>query len=402
MSHIHSAHLIAMVKTLFATNLSRNVRELFLASSIVNFGVAMVAIFEPIYLYTVGFSIAHILYFYLAVYGLYLFAVPLGAKFARRFGYEKGILFGTPFLALYYISLYFIPQAELFVPIAVAMFVVHKMFYWPAYHADFARFGKNMERGREVSNLLVLTSFVYVLGPLAGGFIINAWGFHTLFAVATILFLLSNIPLLLTPERFKSVPFSYRDSFKRLFWKENRRNFFGFLGFGEELLVMVIWPVFIFTIIGNFAEIGSLIAAATLVTTAAVLFVGKMVDGNTESRRGVLKVGALFSSATWFLRLLVRAGLGVFLVDALSRITKNVIVVPLMAMTYERAGETSVMKTVIFFEMSLIVGKILAIILALIVLAFDPNSFAALFVIGGLMTLLYTLIKYEPIRLAKN
>ncbi len=272
MSHIHSAHLIATVKTLFATKLSRTVRELFLASSIVNFGVAMVAIFEPIYLYTVGFSIVQILYFYLAVYGLYLVAVPLGAKFARRFGYEKSILLGTPFLALYYLSLYFISQDELFVPVAVAMFVIHKMFYWPGYHADFARFGKDVERGREVSNLLVLTSFVYVLGPLAGGFIISTWGFHALFGAATVLFIASNIPLLATPERFKPVPFSYRDSFKRLLWKENRRNFFGFLGFGEELLVMVIWPVFNFTVIKNFSEIGSLVAAATLFSTADILF----------------------------------------------------------------------------------------------------------------------------------
>ncbi len=399
---IVNGSFLKTVKAFFATRISRQVRELFLSVMIVNFGVAMVAIFEPIYLYTIGFSINGILYFYLGVYGVYFFTLPLGAKFARKFGYEKGILLGAPFLALYYITLFLIPRSDIFIPVSIIMFVAQKTFYWPGYHADFARFGRNEQRGREISNLAIISSFMYVLGPLIGGVIINFWGFKALFSVATVLFLVSNIPLLSTPEKFKPVSFSYKDSFKRLFWKENRRNFFGFLGFGEELLAMVIWPVFIFVIIGSFVEIGSLVASATFVTATVVLFVGKMVDGKTEERRSILKVGSIFSSGAWLLRLLVRGALGVFLVDTLSRITKNVIIIPMMAMTYDRASETSVMKTIIFFEQALVVGKILSIILALAILVFYPGSFGAIFILGALMTLLYSLIKYEPIKIIKS
>jgi len=398
---MHQRDFYRSIKALFATKLTRQVRELYLSSSLMTFAVAMVSIFEPIYLYQNGFSINKILYFYLGVYALYLFGIPLGAKFARRFGYEKAILLGSPFLALYYIALYLIPSNGLYVFIAIVSLMLQKTFYWPGYHADFARFGRNKERGREVGNLIILSSLVYVAGPLIGGILISVWGFKMLFTVATILIIASNLPLLSTPERFKPVPFSYRHAFTRLFARENRRNLFGFIGFGEEFLVMVIWPIFIFTVIKNFFEIGSLIALATLATTLVVLFVGKMVDGDLEHRRSVLKTGSIFSSGAWFLRLLVSGGLGVFLVDSLSRITKNVIVVPMMAMTYQRASETSVMKTIIFFEQSLIVGKLIAIILSLVLLSFVPNSFTIMFVIGALMTLFYSLIAYEPIHLRK-
>src|SRR3990167_1375608 len=97
--------LLTTVKTFFATRLSYQVRELYLSVSIVDFAVAMVAIFEPIYLYQIGFSIERILYFYLAVYAGYFIFIPLGAKFARRFGYERAILLGSPFLAAYYLAL---------------------------------------------------------------------------------------------------------------------------------------------------------------------------------------------------------------------------------------------------------------------------------------------------------
>ncbi|MDZ4221635.1 MAG: MFS transporter, partial [Patescibacteria group bacterium] len=226
---------LATVKTFFATRLSYQVRELYLSVSIVTLAVAMVAIFEPIYLYQLGFSLQQILLFYLAVYVLYLVFVPLGAKFARRFGYEKAILVGSPFLALYYIFLFLIPHNPVFVGLAVAAYVLQKTFYWPGYLADFARFGRVSERGRELSNLLLVTMIMSIAGPLLGGALLAAWGFKVLFSVATIIILASNLPLLATPERFTAVPFSYIGSFKRLFYRENRRNFIGYLGFGEEL-----------------------------------------------------------------------------------------------------------------------------------------------------------------------
>jgi len=387
------------VKAFFATKITRQVRELYLSVLIVNLAVAMVAIFEPIYLYKLGFSLNRILYFYIAVYAIFFALIPLGAKFSRRFGYEKGILVGSPFLALYYISLFLIPWADMFIVIAVLSFALQKTFYWPGFHGDFARFGHNKERGREMSNLLTINSFVYILGPFIGGLFISLWGFKILFIAATILILASNLPLLSTPEKFKPVPFSYKRAYVRLFRKENRRNFLGFLGFGEEFLAMVIWPVFIFTILKNFLSIGSLVALATLTTTLISLFVGKLVDGGYKHRRAVLKIGSVFSSAAWFMRLLVSGTLGVFLTDSLARTSKNVVVIPMMAMTYERAGDTSVMKTMMFFEMSLIAGKLFAMGLSLVALIFFPNSFMLLFIIGALMTLLYSLIKYEPIDL---
>jgi len=390
---------VKLFKKFFAVRASRQVKELYISDMIINLATAMVALFEPIYLWTQGFSLTAILYFYLGVYVLYFFLMPLGAKFARRFGYEKAIFLSTPFLVVFYLFLYLIHRDFQFAYLAIAALALQKTFYWPAYHADFARFGRNDERGREVGNSLAINSLVYIIGPFLGGLIISLWGFNILFAVISVLILASNIPLATTPEKFKSVPFSYWHAYRRLTYAENRRNFFGFLGFGEELIVLVIWPVFIYAVLGNFFSVGSLVALATLATTLVLLYVGRMTDGGTDERRSILKVGSVFLGVAWWLRLLVGGSLGVFLIDTLSRISKNVIVVPMMAMTYQRANETSVMKTVVFFEMSLVVGKILAIVLGILALRYIDNSYSALFVLAGLMALLYSLIKYEPIKL---
>ncbi len=389
----------SMFKNYVAAKISRQVSELYAANLIITLATAMVAIFEPIYLYVQGFSLEKILYFFLGAYAVYFLLVPLGAKFARRWGYEKAMILSSPFLVGYYVALYLIPQDQVYIYLALGALVLQKTFYWPAYHADFARFGRRDERGREVGNLLAVNSLVAIAAPFLGGLIVATWGWSTLFITVSVLILASNLPLLTTPEKFRPKPFSYWHAYRRLAYPENRRNFFGFLGFGEELIALVIWPVFIYTIVSSFISIGSLAALATLLTTLVLIYVGRMTDTDGGERRAILKIGTVFSGAAWWLRLLVEGVLGVFLVDTLARITKNVVVVPMMAMTYDRASETSVMKTVVFFEMSLVVGKIIAIMLSLAALRVWPDSFAALFILAGVMTLLYALVKYDPIKL---
>src|SRR3989338_6231856 len=108
-----------MFKNFVAAKISRQVSELFASNLIITLATAMVAIFEPIYLYVQGFSLERILYFFLAVYGAYFFLMPLGAKFARRFGYEKAMYLASPFLIGYYAFLYLIPTGGQFVWLAV-------------------------------------------------------------------------------------------------------------------------------------------------------------------------------------------------------------------------------------------------------------------------------------------
>jgi MFS family permease len=374
----------------FADGLSRQVKELFWSTAILDFAAYAVGIFEPIYLYTLGFSISRIILFYLAIYALYFLIVPLGGKIARTQGYEHSILYSTPFLVLYYLSLFAIPYHHFFIASAIIALALQKMLYWPGYHADFARFGEDGRRGREISNLAVLDSLVAILGPAFGGVIIATAGFKVLFIIVSFLILVSNIPLLTTGEVFVPVQFSYKDAFRRLVRRDNRRRLFTYFGYGEELVAGLLWPVFIFLIIKGYASVGFLISASILLTTILTLYVGRIAD--MESRHGVLKVGVIFTFFTWLLRILVVSGVGVFMADSLYRISRGTIGVPLMILTYERAKKTSVMKSIIFFQMALALGKLIIGVAALILLFFFPNSWTAIFVLAAVVTLLYALL----------
>ena len=384
---------LGFLKDFLPYRMKRQVKELFASTILVNLALSMVMIFEPIYLYKIGYSLQKIMLFYLIAYFVYFFIMPLGAKFARKQGYELGIFFGTVLFSLFYIGLFFIEQYSFLFYLVPLVLALQKTFYWPAYHADFARFSDDSEEGREISGLTTAVSLVYIIGPALAGFIIVNWGFSALFTLATVIFLASNIPTLITKEKFEKKDFSYIGAYKYLISKKNRKSFLAYLGFGEELIVLVVWPVFISIIITDLFDLGLIITLATLVTSVLTLYIGKITD--FKNKKSILSLGSSFYALAWFARIFTINKLGIFVISTFSRLSKNVIAVPLTAITYERAKARSVMSTVVFFEMSLVVGKFIAILLIYLSLFFITNemiAFKLTFILAGGMSLLYLLL----------
>ena len=281
----------------------------------------------------------------------------------------------------------------LFLPLAVLPYVFAKMFYWPAYHANFARFSLEEEQGREISNLWAISSLVTIIAPLLGGIIIEFWGFKVLFFISSLLILFSNLPMLATKEIFEPSDFSLINAFKNLFNQEKRRDFWSIFGFGEEFIVLVLWPIFMFLTISNFLGLGIISAVSILISTIVLLLVGNLTDKKDPKPLFVFGVISYFFS--WLIKILARNSLGVLVVDAYSRISKNISSVPLMAKLYKQAHNGSVMSTVAFFEMSLVIGKITAIIICLLLLQIFAPGWNAIFIAGAIYTLFYLLFKIK-------
>lgn len=372
--------------------LSLEVKELYSATVLQNLALAMILLFEPIYLWQQGIGLRSIVLFFLGVYVLYLFLMPLGAKFATHFGYEHSMAFSTIIQVAYYVCLFMVARGPLFLVPSAVLYALQKTFYWPAYHADFARYSDQREEGRQLSGLVVVLSAVYITGPIAAGFILQFGSWALLFAVGSVIMLVSNWPLLKTREQFTPRLFPYTDTYRRLFAAENRRSLFGYMGFGEELVVLVLWPIYISVVVVAYLEVGVVVAAATLITALATLYIGKLTD--EQNKHELLKLSTVLYAFGWLARLAAKTPFTVFLTDSWSRLTKNIVAVPLTAITYDRAKQRSVMDTVVFFEMSLVVGKVAACLALLVVLAFVPPAFAwsAAWLVAASFALLYTLI----------
>jgi len=373
-----------------ATHADPEVRRLTASVGILDFAVASISLFEPIYLTTLGLTLPHVLLFYALVYLLYFFLLPLGARLSGRWGFHHAILYSSPFLIAYYLLLLAAKGDAWFLLLAAPVYALQKTLYWPSFHQELAKFGHDEERGREISNLASVSFLGAILGPVFGGVMISAAGFAPLFSVVGVLILASNIPLMSLPDRRTRDGFGYLPALKRVFEPERRRDALSRFGYGEELIGLVVWPVFIFTALKGYAETGLLVSASLLVTMISILYIGRLAD--LQSRHALLRSGTFFTAAAWVARMFVASPLGVLGADVFHRVSRALLGIPYISITYADAKKRGLLESVIFFEMALALGKAGAALLGAAVLWLVPGGFAAVFALAAAFTLLYARI----------
>ncbi len=370
------------------------VRDLYVATTIQNFALAMVAVFEPVYLYQAGYRLGTICLFYAGVYLLYILLLPLGVKFSLRFGYEKGMVVGSLLWVALYVLLALSVANHWFLLAAVAVYAVQKMFYWPGFHADFAQYSVDEEQGRELGSISFLQMSAAIVGPAVGGIILATAGFTTLFTVVAMLLLVSNTPFLRRPERFEPETMRYGELWRQLCARVNRRWTLASLGYGEELVALVLWPIAMAIVLSqNSVALGGLMAGTALVTAISAPILGKLSD--QASPRRILRNSSLLYFASWIWRPLVANPLGILISDTLSRVAKNGIGVSYSQLLYRRARDDGrVMVRVMTFELGLAVGKALVALLLVAAFALGAQLWLG-FAVAAAFTLLYLALAKE-------
>jgi hypothetical protein len=121
------------------------------------------------------------------------------------------------------------------------------------------------------------------------------------------------------------------------------------------------------------------------------LYVGGLVDDG--GKLPVLRSGTIFTAGAWLVRILATGGLGVFLVDSFYRVAKNMVGVPLTALLYDDGRGGTATEAVVFFEMVLSLGKILAALLAIAVFRLFPDFWPGIFILAAVFTLLYSAMR---------
>lgn len=375
----------------FRKRFTKQLEELYLSVAILDFALAAVVLFEPIYLYQQGFGVPSIMLYYVVVYGLYFFLVPLGGKFVARFGAERSMLVASVMMIGYYGSLFLIQTSAVFFWVAPIFFALQKMFYWPAYHSDFIRSSDEGERGKEFSGLWSVSTIVYILGPIVGGLLITRFGFNGLFVFVGAVVMLSNIPLFLAKVPREKEKFSYWHALTMPFHPIHRRSALAYVALGEELIMLTVWPIFIFLMFKDYLSIGGILTGATLLTALVTLLFGRAVDQGKPHH--LLRIGGVMTALVWITRLAVNSTPAVFISDTLGRIFKNSTFVPLTSMTYERAlKERRVIERSVFYEQGFAIGKTLAA-LAVFIIAHFVSPFTAAWVLAAFVSLFYLLFR---------
>lgn len=351
--------------------------------------MTLLTLFVPVFLWTLEYPIEKIGLYFLITYGAYFFVLPLGGKLAARIGYANAIAFSMPMHVLFYFSLYAVTFFPSMFYVSAVLYALSKAFYYIPYYADFATFGGQKQRGREIAILYVVGQLTIFGAPLIAGTILSELSFAWLFGIGSVLLLISVIPLFASKDPRPTEKFGYFDVYKNYFHPRNARRFATFLGFGEELIAMTVWPIYVFIIVGNFLTFGAVLTASTVVSSAFLLLTGKLSD--KISREKIVKGTTLIYFISWFPKLFITTPLGVFLTDSLAQFSKTAIMIPMSAIMYSEAKHGYGKRVILgstMFEMGYIPSKIISAIV-IIVVGYYTNDLRLLLAIGALFTLFY-------------
>lgn len=373
------------------TTIRREVRELYASVAFADMASTLAVLFEPIILYKViGLDIMQILLFMAALYAIQVLLLPLGAIIACRYGYMHAIFLSIPFMALYWILLYGATKDFNLLYFAPLVYGIEKALFWPAFHASAARYvdsKKQVAKGTASRDgLYGMVVVMRILGPVLGGIVGYYLGLGIVLLLAAAMYLTSLLPLLVSKEIYAPTKYSFNETWE--IYKKYPRRFASYLGNGEEVLIMTIWPILIFLYLGNVAMTGLLVSLSAAVTALLLLFIRRPAD--VQSKLLLLKTGTFVYTLVNLLRLFVGGFYGLFIADSLGRTTKELIGLPLTTLTYERAAKNKILPYVVFYQQSAALGKCLAALLAVIVFGFT-GSIVAVFILAGFFTMLYML-----------
>jgi MFS family permease len=376
----------------FSKGIRSEIQELSVSTGLADFAIAMVTIFEPIFLHSVlGLSVQEVLLFMAAVYACYIVLIPFGAKVTSVLGYRRTLAFSIPFQVLFWVFILAGKVSITYLWFAPLIYAIEKSLFWPGFHAIVSRYASREQKGREFGAIYAIVNIANMLGPFVGGFLSERYGLQTAFFSAGAIYCLSAIPLLIEKEIFVPKLYQYRETWQLYF--EHPKKFLGYMGFGEEVLGLTIWPIFIFSIVKAYEGTGVLATVSSFIAAILALVVGKITDAYTK--RVLVKVGAFFMALTWAVRFVATNFWSAFAMDSFSRTAKDIVFIPLSTLTYLRAEASHILPYVVFFEQSLAVGKMLACLLGILIftlLGGGPVAFIGLFILAGVFSFLYMFI----------
>lgn len=369
---------------------SKELTHFYLSIILINFGIGLISIFVPIYLYNIGYSIFQILfYFFIWSLSFVILSFPC-TKIISKIGVKHSMLMATPFLIFLYIGLNFLPDYKFLFYILPIIYSLNTIFYWEGYHLFFFLHLNRKKRGKEVSIARALSSITVAIAPFIGGLIATK-SFTLLFILGSFFILISSIPLFLTKENYVIQNFKLSSIYDNIISKKEKRDFLSFVGSGASAIIeTVLWPIYIILIVGTFVKTGFVVAITTSISMIGLYFSGVLTDRFSKVK--LIRTWTIFHSIGWFLRIFVNSIFSLIFIDTYKKTTQKLLHIPWTSKIYGLASRRDYFQFIFFMHWSLHITRVIFLPIVMLIFYINFYPFIITFILTGLLSLLYLFI----------
>ncbi|MBU0618709.1 hypothetical protein KKD62_00570 [Patescibacteria group bacterium] len=327
-------------------------------------GMSLVNLFIPVYVYQLSGSFVGVMIFYSLYHLLVIVSAYLAGRIIRLIGVDWAIFFGA-LLRAGFLGLMILGKNQLwFIWLAAILWGLAVNLHWCSYH--YSVFGLKTGGGRfgkETSLIYLAERLGITLAPLIGGLLIAGFGFTPVFAIAFILIILSGLPQFFDSFTKSGMQFDFKAIIKNFIQPKNRRFLTGFIGAGfRSVLVVSVWPLFIFLVIKNYTVFGGLKTGAQIVSLFLIWWLGKRIDKKGPE---ILKLGVILNSINWLIRAFLQSPITIFASEAFHGWGELLVLEPFDAATYQSLSSRHKLEFLTFREISIHLGGLVTCLIVL-------------------------------------
>ncbi|MEM3596711.1 MAG: MFS transporter [Candidatus Bathyarchaeia archaeon] len=256
-------------------------------ASIFFFTNYLTGMFLPVYYVELGLNIGEIVSLLLITFLIVGLLPTLLLKLTKNF--ERIICLGIVFTMLFYAALIYVKNPVL---LGIAYGLSIAMF-WPSFNLLQFRLSTSSIRARTVSLFSsIIPSIASIIGPAAGGFIIESFKFQFLFALSIILYLAALSFSTRITFRTETCGLSIPRGRKFLIF------FATFILFGMTEAYWLAYPLFVNKISETISMMGLVLSAASIIMSVITFLVNWLSD--IKMRRVEFTVIGVLLNALWF------------------------------------------------------------------------------------------------------
>lgn len=330
------------------------------------------AIFLPIYYFKSFIEVglgqqqawAFTIIIFILIYFLQILSSYFAAKICSKYSLRTSLLLSVFFLLLFSITLSF--GKSLLLNIASCIFIgIHLGLWWETYHIDFSLVGNKEEFGKEIGVRQSLGVLTAVVAPLWAAYLIQKFGYLSLFAYTSFLIFLLGLTLFLLKEKRSAPPISLKNLLEEI--RRYKKDLLAYIGVGGESVVAeMLWPLFLYVLLQKPLLVGSVTAGVSLIAFLTKLAAGAISDQTKKEK--VELFGAFTVGMTWFGKFITQSVVGIIFFDIAHKIFSSFFYLPIIALSYLRALTSSPSTYITVREIGYQTGKIVVLAISLLII----------------------------------
>lgn len=331
----------------------KELRRLYWAHTVKSLAAGMAAIFVPIYLYKLGYSLSAIIAYFLVATVVWGVTQLPALRFANRVGFNRCLGLSLLIEGLQILMLATIPQLHWPLWSMAAVYGIQISTYWPQFRACFTRSLLHRNVGPAVGLSSALLMFALGIAPAIGGAIASWFGIVILYVIAMLCFAAAAIPLLSGPEMIRREPFKVRD----VSWRRVKHDLIANAGSEIDAVVAEdIWPLLIFLLVPSYVGVGVLSSVAVIASMVIAVYVGHR---RSKAQEGYLKNGVGVVSFMNAGRLMAQSASQVAGVNFINGLGQALWVTPFYSRYYQNAEREPLLPYVYAMNIVCVIGDCL-------------------------------------------